>query len=81
MKQTAVEWFFQELLNKNSRYDHFTLYLKASEMEMEQIENAYLNGFKKSAQGFNGEHGCDGTDEEISKQINTEQYYNKTYGY
>lgn len=43
-KQTAVEWFFDNLKNHEIQAEHFELYQQAKEMEKEQIINAYLQG-------------------------------------
>jgi len=49
---------------------------EAKKMEREQIVNAWENGFMSTAEGWNGEV----TPEMHNETLNTEQYYNKTYG-
>jgi len=69
MKQTAVEW----LIEKRATGDlYFSDFLKAKEIEKEQIINARVNGV------------CEGIDiggnyitEDVSK--NHEIYYNETF--
>lgn len=52
---------------------------RGKQIEKGQILNARLDGFKGSAEGWNGEYpGWD--DKETSIKINNEQYYNETYG-
>jgi hypothetical protein len=43
-KQTAVEWFFDNLKNHEIQAEHFELYQQAKEMEKERELNAYANG-------------------------------------
>jgi len=70
MKQTAVEWLYDQLtstwFDKVSGTD---VLKKAKEMEKEQIKEAYKDGSR---------------DLEIQYsdvgEINSEQYYNETYG-
>ena len=49
---------------------------KAKQMEKEQIKDAWEDGFMSSAEGWNGEipPECHG------EVLDTEQYYNETYG-
>ena len=71
MKQTAINWFANELLkNENIEkaiIENFSIaseyYNKAKEMEKEQIENAYWDG---------------GQDIPLSEQ-RCKQYYNETF--
>ncbi len=44
MKQTAIEWFFDNLKNHEIQAEHYDLYQKAKEMEREQIVDAYFKG-------------------------------------
>jgi hypothetical protein len=80
MKQTAVDWAFEQLDEQVFRIDHLerrlnisisfedmmTLKKEAKEMEKEQIINGFEEGFKENYRD-NG--------------ISGEQYYNETYGY
>ena len=82
MKQTAVEWLVQQLWNEG--YFPYgvpeDIVKKAKEMEKEQILDARLDGFKISAEGWNGEYPFEGvTDYYIMLDINNEQYYNETF--
>jgi hypothetical protein len=49
MKQTAVEWLFDEFIKPENKASLASLFLKAIEIEKEQIEDAYWDGI------FNGE--------------------------
>jgi hypothetical protein len=49
MKQTALDWFFNNLKSHEIQAEHLSIYKKAKEMEKEQIEDAYWDGI------FNGE--------------------------
>ena len=65
MKQTAVEWLVQEMINNGLDYpisEMKPLLEKAKAMEKEQIINAWI-----------------ATDNELQR-IAAEQYYNETYG-
>ena len=69
MKQTALEWLFLMLNNPNQDQEFANkLFLKAKEMEKEQIIDAYIQKRNK----------CN-----MSKAMqiisNAEQYYNETY--
>ena len=70
MKQTAVEWFFNEL--QRMQYfignDMLEAYKQAKEMEKQQIINAY----KDSTCQFS-------VDSRIDCPKSAEQYYNKTF--
>jgi hypothetical protein len=78
MKQTAVEWLYNNL---KSHFEHNGDLLEviqfsfeqAKEMEKQQIIDARDNGFKESGEGWNG-------DFEITiEQINSVQYYNEIF--
>jgi hypothetical protein len=78
-QQTAVDWFYNAI-QKNTLINLSTLYEQAKLMEKEQIEKARLDGFKISAEGWNGEYPfeiCD--DNNISQEIDNIKYYNETY--
>jgi hypothetical protein len=66
MKQTAVEWFFNEL--QRMQYfignDMVEAYNQAKEMEKQQIIDAYKQG------QFDGD---------IIRDTDAEQYYNQTF--
>ena len=87
MKQTAVEWLKEQLEN-NSRLGHISiewllldnLIEQAKAMEKEQILKARLDGFKISAEGWNGEWPFEGKDDSIIlEKIDNNKYYNETY--
>jgi hypothetical protein len=68
-KQTAVEWLIEQIENQRETGNtdlRTTLHFcdKAKEMEKEQIENAYIQGFAE----------CDSTG-----IMDVEQYYNQTF--
>ena len=83
MKQTAVEFYSQEeikltldfLENKITQLEYgikkLRLVEQAKEMEKEQIEFAYADGF---ANGFD-----DGKYDDEPNYIDNEDYYNKTF--
>ena len=48
MKQTAVEWLRQELLKRDMDISIKDLFEQAKEMEKEQIEKAFDDGYAKS---------------------------------
>jgi hypothetical protein len=87
-KQTAVDYFLKEIseilgiIEPNAIQ---TLLLisaldEARKMEKEQIKNSWMDGFKSSAEGWNGEmlpHYEDGK-QTIDKY--KEEYYYETYG-
>ena len=76
MKQTAVQWLIQKLINRqNGIIDGFPvlsldeIYDKAKQMEKEQHEDTWLNSRIES------------NDEDyIGKEKSFEQYYEQTYG-
>ena len=46
--------------------------------EKQQIEKSYLEGFKISGEGYNGEHPFEGYEDfRIIESIKPEEYYNK----
>jgi hypothetical protein len=53
MKQTAVQWLFDEFIKAENKGSLPSLFLKAIEMEKEQIQDAYWNG------GVNWDEGID----------------------
>jgi hypothetical protein len=74
MKQTALEWFNQEINKLNvgtdARVFIAKLFKKAKEMEKQQIIDAYAEA----------EDNCEWLIEEHKWQrFHSEQYYNKTY--
>jgi hypothetical protein len=72
MKQTAVEWLYSRMFDKNSiltKEEYYKVkkaYYKAKEMEKEQIEDAYLNGLGDFPVPF-------------FSNFQAEQYYNETF--
>jgi hypothetical protein len=76
-KQTSVEWLVEQV------EDFIFIGLipvdiieQAKEMEKEQISDAWENGFMSTGQGWNGEV----TPEMHNETLDTEQYYEQTYG-
>jgi len=64
MKQTAVEWLFQQLWNEpKDKFTWYALREKAIQIEKEQIINSYTIGSYDMAE----------------KEFRPEQYYNETY--
>ena len=66
MKQTAVDWLFQELWDTpKDKFTWHSILEEAKQMEKEQINDGYEQGY---SDGYpdNGNSG--------------EQYYKKTYG-
>jgi hypothetical protein len=78
MKQTAVEWLFDNLVPHLdwSKVEDRELFRKlkaeAKEMEKEQIEDAYEIGFADAWD--------DARYDDEPKYAGSEQYYNETYG-
>jgi hypothetical protein len=75
--KTAVEWLIEQWPILESQLPP-QLIEQAKEMEKEQIEKAYVDGFCKSCEGWNGEDGIEDF-KNINNEIKTEQYYNETY--
>jgi molybdate-binding protein len=71
-KQTAVIWFNQQLVERQNgngdRRSWDEILREALLMEREQIISNYCRGFESSAE------------RNISEEINSEKYYNETYG-
>jgi hypothetical protein len=82
-KQTAVIWFNQQLVERQNgngdRRSWDEILREALLMEREQIISNYCRGFEASAEGWNGEYGLKDM-RNISEEINSEKYYNETYG-
>jgi hypothetical protein len=55
MKQTAVEWLVEQVVNRTDRMYFLKEFEQAKEMEKEQIENAYNvgNPYKTAEQYYN----------------------------
>jgi hypothetical protein len=62
-KQTAVEWVIEQYINKNRGLEVF---MKAIQMEKEQIIDAHL-------------HGMDSIPVDPNYKGDAEKYYNETY--
>jgi LmbE family N-acetylglucosaminyl deacetylase len=86
-KQTAVQWFIEQLEEKGVAYenvsfrkiqisidvsDYLDLKRQAKQMEKEQIENAYEIGFADAWD--------DARYDDEPTYIGAEQYYEQTYG-
>jgi hypothetical protein len=75
MKQTAVEWLFEQVCNldwKNLIGDKKQeIFEQAKEMEKEQIKNAWVNAWQESF--------IEPLDYQFYEP-EAEQYYNETYG-
>ena len=75
-KQTALQWFLQELETKNGEYrgfnnlriTHGSLIEQALQMEREQIQDAFYHGIAIDAYNVN------------NKWTEAEKYYEQTYG-
>ena len=67
-QQTAVEWLYNELLNSEPNILEWNKLLEqAKEMEWDQINNAYLQGFN--------DNDCNPHEDTFNLY-----YYNETYG-
>jgi hypothetical protein len=64
-KQTAVEWFFNQLIDKKNQTPEilWAAYINAKAMEKEQIVDAYRKGYREGA-----------------LHEDFKDYYNETYG-
>jgi len=66
MKQTALEWFIEQLINEEGIDFIPTIFVnQAKEMEKEQIIDAHNNGY---GSGY------------MDEGISPEKFYNETYG-
>jgi hypothetical protein len=63
MKQTAVEWLFEKIIDSNHDDDLYEILEKAKEMEKEQIIDAYNTSFLLRDKPYE----------------TADKYYNKTY--
>lgn len=71
MKQTAVEWLFEEMQKTYIfNQDDFDMFKQAKEMEKQQIIDAIERGF---------DDGCFFMDSGKTEIKNGEHYYNKTF--
>jgi len=91
--KTAVEWFAGkqydlsrriykiDIIKDTKYYEELNDILQqALDLEKQQILDARLDGFKISAEGWNGEHPFEGvTDYDIMLDINNDKYYEKTF--
>ena len=83
-KQTALQWFLQELETKNGEYrgfnnlriTHGSLIEQALQMEREQIEKSYIKG-REDWQKYGFSHYNYEKDMEIPTP---RKYYEQTYG-
>ena len=65
MKQTAVDWFFDNLKNHEVQAEHFSIYEQAKAMQKEQIMQSVNDG-KLMALG-------------TMENKSLEKYYNETF--
>ena len=74
MKQTAVEWLFNQIKKDiiGLEFDYADELKQAKEMEKEQIKDAYEQGFDDAWD--------DARYDEMPTYAGPEQYYNETYG-
>jgi hypothetical protein len=74
-KQTALEWFFNQLIDKKNQTPEilWTAYLNAKAMEKEQMVQAWRNGFS-SNEGMASYYYNE------KYRRTPEKYYNETYG-
>ena len=91
--KTAVKWFVNkqydlvrkiyeiDIIKDTKYYEELNNILQqAYDLEKQQILNARLDGFKISAEGWNGEHPFEGvTDYYIMLDINNDEYYKETF--
>ena len=69
MKQTALQWFIEQLINEEGIDFIPTIFVnQAKEMEKEQIMHAY------------GQGAADEAGEILDATKDSEEYYNKKYG-
>jgi hypothetical protein len=94
-EQTAVDWLIDQIESKGDAWenasirrlqisidisDYLDLKKQAKAIEKEQILGARLDGFKISAEGWNGECPFEGKDDSIIlEKIDNNKYYNETY--
>ena len=73
MKQTAVEWLYEEFTKTNylTEDEFYMIFNQAKEMEKEQIENAYEIGFADAWD--------DARYDDEPKYATAEQYYKETF--
>ncbi len=91
--KTAVQWFASkqydlarriykiDIIKDTKYYEELNDILRqALDLEKQQILDARLDGFKISAEGWNGEYPFEGvTDYYIMLDINNDEYYQKTF--
>jgi hypothetical protein len=80
--KTAVEWLIEKHFGSIENCSpNFRKHIEqANKIFEEQVMNARLDGFKISAEGWNGEHPFEGvTDYYIMLDINNDEYYNQTF--
>jgi hypothetical protein len=65
MKQTAVEWLWEQIENKQPNLSWYKIFEQAKEMEKQQIINAHNNGQRVYA--------------DITFLNESEQYYKETF--
>jgi len=76
-KQTAVEWFFDNLKNHEIQAEHYNLYQQALAMEKEQMKEGYNQGYRD---GESDTVDINFVNMDVSMFANAENYYDETYG-
>ena len=73
MKQTALEWLYEEFTKTNylTEDEFYMIFNQAKEMEKEQIINSREDGFLWGMRNTNNFYA--------DKVIESEQYYKQTY--
>jgi len=77
-KQTAVEWLVSQVEDFHCLLP-VDMIEHAKQMEEKQIKDAWIDGFKSSAEGWNGEMLPYYKDGKQTIDEYKEEYYNETY--
>ena len=78
MKQTAVKWLIDQLVNENEvvlKGENYKLFEQALAMEREQIIQAFKEGLKSP---YHRDYTI--VTQEGQEETKSGQYYNETYG-
>ena len=82
MKQTAVDWLVEQLINsiKMHQKEIDELLQQAKEMEKEKEKSDWINGYLSCAMKDNNlPYGIEYLNLLADKEIESEQYYNETF--